>query len=105
MLKTLSSSLQVGTDLLCRLGGKVVKQPVRQEATHQIGPDLPRTLGKLMMTVTTIGVCGGLIGRKQMIHLGSRHEELHRRDARNNLRPHQAGVIPSKAGAVDDAEI
>ena len=98
MLKTLSSSLQVGTDLLCRLGGKVEKQPVRQEATHQIGPDLPRTLGKLMMTVTTIGECGGLIGRKQMIHLGNR------RDARNNLLPHQARVIPSKDGAVDDAE-
>jgi len=98
MLKTLSSSRQVGHGLMCRLGGKVVKQPVRQEATHQIGPDLPMTLGKLMMTVKTIGECGGRIDRKQMIHLGNR------RDARNNLLPHQARVIPSKDGAVDDAE-
>ena len=97
MLKTLSSSLQVGTDLLCRLGDKVEKQPVRQEATHQIGPDLPETLGKPMMTVKTIGERGSR-SLKQMIHLGNR------REARNNLLPHQARVIPSKDGAVDDAE-
>jgi hypothetical protein len=34
-----------------------------------------------------------------MIHLGNR------RDARNNPLPHQARVIPSKDGAVDNAEI